>query len=127
MASILALLIWLGRAELRKTLVSRRLTAALVFTFAAQAVIAIGGWAVGTPPLLVQLHMIASYFVISMMAAINVDKRITPSALGFGVAYIVGSLYPQYWMYVKSASSFVFTINIVWAWRLLGYRHGKTA
>ena len=110
--------IWFARAELGKTLINRRLVALLVFCFSMQTLLVGGMWALGVPPIHVHVIMLLLYTVICGVAAIAVDRVLVPSALAFGLAFIVASMYPAYWMHVKGAGAFCFTLNVLVAWRL---------
>jgi hypothetical protein len=118
--------IWLRRAQLARTLVNRRLVTALVFVFAAQAVMVTGAWLTGMPPVAIQLFMMFLYFVCAGLSAVMVDMHLVPCTLGFAAGFIVAALHPEYWMYAKSGAAFVFTINVLWAWPSIGRRDAET-
>ncbi|HEX5059658.1 MAG TPA: serine/threonine-protein kinase, partial [Kofleriaceae bacterium] len=124
---VISLWIWLRRAQLGMTLVNRRLLTAFVFVFVAQGLMVTGGWIAGTTMLTMQTHMMFLYFLGTGLASAMIDKHLIPSALGFAAGFIVASFYPEHWMYAKSGSALAFTLNILWAWRLIGHPDAETS
>jgi len=116
--SALAIGGYMFRTVLGSTLVNRRLFIGILFIFAANSVLVGAGWMLGLSVIHIHVLMLFLYFVSSAMLALTVDLHLIPTALGFALAFLFAARYPEYWMYAKSAGSFAFAVNVLWAWLL---------
>jgi serine/threonine-protein kinase len=115
---VTALWTWLGRAELMTTIVNRRLISAVVFMLLAQLVLVLCTWRVGIRVEQTFVLMLFLYFVVAGCAASMIDRRLAPTAIGYGVACVIAALHPHTTMWLSAASNFVFALNTLYAWRL---------
>jgi len=108
---------WLGRSRLTTTLVNRRLLGALTFMFVAQALAVACLWRLGVSIAYTQLMMLFLYFVSAGIGAITVDRALRPSAIGFGLAFVIATFHIEYRYWVLAVADAIFTINSYFAWR----------
>jgi hypothetical protein len=118
---MLAFGVW-ARESLRKTLINRRVFAAGVFLFVSQGVLMLAARAMGLTILQAEQLMMFLWFALAGMAAIGIDRRLSPMAVGYGVAFCLVVAYPDWLHYLMSASNFVFLVNTTWQWRPATFR-----
>jgi len=121
---VLGLGYW-ARDSLSKTVVNRRAFASAVFLFVAQAAMVIGAWDLGLSVVQTEVLVMYLWIAISGMVAIGVDRRLAPSTLGYVLAALAASRWPEYRFYAMSAANLVFTINAVWHWKPESFRWSR--
>jgi hypothetical protein len=115
-AVVLALSFW-ARDSLSKTVINRRVVIGTLFLFVCQIVLAVVAQRLDVPVLQTELLIMFLWFVIAGMAAIGIDHRLTPCALGYLIALLVAVWHPEHRLYAMAAANLGFTINAVWHWR----------
>ncbi len=110
------LLGWWGRESMNKTAINRRLAGGLAMVFAAQFSLHIGARLAGiSAPITLTLQFF-SWFVVTGMLALSVDRRLTATAVGYLIAFLVTARWPATRFYMMAAGNAVFMINSVIAW-----------
>ncbi|HUH02573.1 MAG TPA: serine/threonine-protein kinase [Kofleriaceae bacterium] len=113
---VIALGFW-ARDSLSKTVINRRIAAAMVFLFVAQVILQVGMTLLEVPIAQSQVMMLFLWLVMDAMLAIGVDRRLAPSVVGFLIAFLVAARFPEHRFFAMSAANFGFTVNAVWLWR----------
>jgi serine/threonine-protein kinase len=112
-----AVLGYWARDSMRKTLINRRLFATGLHLFTVQITLWLGAWYLDVPVPIAQVLMIFSWFAISGMVTIGIDRRMAPTTVAFLIAFLVAARYPTRALFVMSAANLSFTVNAIWAWR----------
>lgn len=105
-----------GRESLTKTIVNRRMLAAVLVMFGSQLALELGGAMLGLPhPVLWVLHLYC-WFVCAAAFAVLVDFRVMPSALAFLGAFVFATVRPERSFDAMSLSNGVLLLNLAVAW-----------
>jgi serine/threonine-protein kinase len=110
------ILLAIGRRSLDKTPVNRRIAFAVLFTFAAQFALELGGRALHVPPDGMIVCHFFLWFVIAGMTAITVDRRVAPAAIAYLLAFLYLSYNPEHRWYVMVLANFTLSVNLFVAW-----------
>ena len=108
---------YMQRAQIATTLVNRRLIGGVMFMFLAQSLLVLGGWKLGQTVVEMQVLLMFLWFCVAGCCAMTVDKALIPCALGYALAFLFSTAYPEYRMYAMSVSNLIFTLNVAIAWR----------
>jgi serine/threonine-protein kinase len=106
-----------ARESMTKTVINQRVFLSICFLFLAQAILWIGLAAADIPVAHGQPVMMFGWMSVAAMFAINVDRRLAPTAAGYVVAFLVAARWPHQQYYAMAAANFVFLVNAVWVWR----------
>ncbi len=117
---------YVKREQLVTTLVNRRLIGGVMLMFVAQTILVLGGWRLGQTVTEVQVLLMFVWFCVAGACAMTVDNALIPCALGYALAFLFSTAWPEYRMWAMSASNLVFTLNVAIAWRAGAY-DAKTA
>jgi len=110
-----ALWFW-ARESLTKTLINRRMCAAMAALFPCQFLLFAGGSLMGMPVLSAQLLMIFVWTLIASIVVVTIDKRFLPVAICYAAAFLIASRWPEYRFYLMSAGNLVLTIVAIYIW-----------
>jgi len=116
LVAVLALGFW-ARDSMTKTLINRRVFATVVFLFIAQIALMLGAGVAEVDPVDLQVLLLFFWFCIAGMAALAIDLRLVPCAVGYLIGFGVAAARPEYTLYAMSASNLLLTINAVTIWR----------
>ncbi len=108
---------WWARVSMGKTLVNRRVFATGMLLFASQTALALASPQLGLTVAQSQVVFIFLWAVITAMLAIGIDRRMTPCAAGYAVAFALAVQWPEHRMFIIAACNFGFLLNSGWAWR----------
>jgi serine/threonine-protein kinase len=108
---------YLRRAEIATTLVNRRLIGGVMFMFFAQTLLVLGGWKLGHTVAEMQVLLMFVWFCVAGCCAMTVDTSLIPCAIGYALAFLLSTAYPEYRLWAMSGSNLVFTLNVAIAWR----------
>ncbi len=112
-----AFLVWWARHTLMATVLNRRVAAAAIFMFAAEALLVSGFWVAGSDAYHAQLAVHFLWGTCAAWIAIALDVWFIPAALGYFTAFMLAARFPEAQLYVTSAANFVFMVNMVARWR----------
>jgi serine/threonine-protein kinase len=99
------------------TTLNRRVFAIGGFLFFTQGLLALGAWNLGLPALQVKILMMLLWGVITGVTAITIDRWLLLGALGYLAGFLVAARHPAATLYLMSAASLVFALNVLWRWR----------
>lgn len=114
---VIAFGVW-ARESMTKTAFNRRMGAMLVVMFVGQCVLALMGMAMELGAANTQKLSLFLYALSAAFAAVFSDRRILVSAVAYGAAIPVVMAWPDARLLALSAANFVFTLNILWSWRM---------
>jgi len=109
-------MIYRSRESLTTTVVNARLLGAIAFLLIAQIVLLACMWHAHLPIRDSEVMLLFLYFVVSGTAAMSVDTAMAPTAVGFGLTFVLASIYPVHVKWLLSLGSFIFTVNAAFAW-----------
>jgi hypothetical protein len=110
-------LVWWARDTMTATVLNRRVAAASIFMFAAEAWLVGGFWIAGSSAYTAQLGVAFLWGTCAAWLAITLDVWFVPSALGYFTAFLIAARWPWTQLYVTSGANFVFTVNLIARWR----------
>jgi eukaryotic-like serine/threonine-protein kinase len=114
---VVAFGVWLAWDTLSSTILNRRFAAAALFLFAAEAMLAFGGWVAGLTPVTSQLFTLFMWGTCVGMMAITIDPWFAPASAGYFIAFLVTSRIPTAELFLTSGANALFTVNAVIRWR----------
>ncbi len=112
-----SLLVLWARDTMTATVINRRVAAAAIFMFAAEAWLVGGLWVAGGTSYQAQLGVQFVWGTCAAWLAITLDWRFAPGALGYFTAFMISARWPETQLYVTSAANFVFSMNLLLRWR----------
>ena len=110
-AVLLALGRW-ARDTLRRTAFNRRVSGVVLFAFGAQIVWISGAWLMGLALEPTTVVFAFLWFVVTALAAIVLEHRMAPAALGYLAAFFVAARWPEWKWCAMSLSQLVLTVNV---------------
>jgi serine/threonine-protein kinase len=125
---LLALFTVIGRDQLRKTAVNRRIVASVALALVAQLAFAAAAPTVGIDPRSGRVALLFMWAVVIAMVAITIDRRLVWGALGFFAAFGFSAFLATSLVHVMiamSAAYFVVTVNALAVWREGGQVRAK--
>jgi serine/threonine-protein kinase len=112
---VVGLGIW-ARESMTKTAINRRLFAALLFTFVAQAALGVGIWMAGASPELTHWLHLFLWSVMLANLAINLERALWPSALATTALFLATANQPS-WLHLGMALvDALIVVNVVKVW-----------
>ena len=115
--------LYLGRRRLLENVVNQRIMATLLLVIATLPFAEVASHYAGIPPDRANSVGQLVAFVIVGMLAIHVTARIAPAALGYLVAYVLGSMRPDLLDGLVILANAGLVVNIAWIW---GFAHPST-
>ena len=115
LATAAALSFW-ARDSLSRTAINRRLVGTIGVALGAQLALLAASSVLGveyraTRPILMLVHT-----VVCTLGALAMERRFWPSAVGFGVAFVLGCIAPDITYLFAGLANFGLTINVVVLW-----------
>lgn len=102
-----------ARDTLRRTAFNRRVSGVVLFAFVAQVVWVSGAWPMGLAPEPTTVVFVFLWFVVTALAAIVLEHRMAPAALGYLAAFLVAARWPEWKWCAMSVSQLALTVNPV--------------
>lgn len=112
-----AILVWWARDTMTSTLLNKRVAAAAIFTFAAEALLVGGFWIAGSDSYHAQLAVQFMWGTCAVWLAIALDAWLVPGAIAFYTGFFVAARWPELQLYATSGANLLFTLNLVVRWR----------
>jgi hypothetical protein len=112
-----AILVWWARDTMTATVLNRRVAAAAIFMFAAEAWLVVGFWIAGSDSFHAQLSVQFMWGTCAAWLAIALDPWFVPGALGYYACFMVSARWPELQLYSTSVANFLFTVNLIARWR----------
>ncbi len=119
--------VW-ARDSMMRTAINRRVMATIAVALVGQIVMTLGGAALTVSVHHIQVMTIFLWAVVASMAAIAIDRRLFPSAMGYlatfgGAAVLAHNTFEVLW--AMSAGHLVTTINVLSIWRPKPLGHSR--
>jgi len=111
----LALGYW-ARESLMKTTLNRSLFGVTVFTLLAQGVLTGALSLTGVAPVASVALNFFLWFAVVGVASITIERRLWPSALGYGLGLFACLVYPDVLLLIMSACHGILTLNGIAVW-----------
>ncbi len=119
---VCALVVWWARDTMMATSINRRVGAAAIFMFAAEAWLVGGFWLAGSDVYHGQLAVQFMWGVCAAWLAFTLDVGFIPGALGFFVGFLVSARWADLQLYSTAVANCVFAMNLVARWRPATWR-----
>jgi hypothetical protein len=103
-----------ARDSMTRTRINRQVLATLFFGLLGMVLIDAGNILAGVRVEISLLHHMAFIAGIFTMAAIAIDLRMWPSALGYAIAFIVAGAFPALLNWCQTAANLVILVNCTW-------------
>ncbi len=116
MLAVVAFGVW-ARQSMTRTAFNRRVFMTTLFVFVMQGVLYLGAWRLDIDPVRASILMMLGWTAIAGMAAIAIDPRLWPCAVGYALAFGVAATWPETRFWMMAASNAVLTVNAVISWR----------
>ncbi len=111
-----------ARQSMMRTAFNRRVWMTTQLVFLGQLVLHLGAWWLGIDPVTTNIFMMFQWFIMAAVVAIVLEWRLWPTAVGFGVAFLVAGRWPDARFAAMAVSNAILTINAVWVWRPASFR-----
>jgi len=108
--------IW-ARETMMRTAFNRAMGSALIFVFVAQLALAAGGTMTRLDIDQLRVGFIFLWAATASFVAITLERRITPAAIGFLLAFFAAAKWPRAIPLCMSLSNVVLTANLLAVWR----------
>lgn len=112
LAALFALGRW-ARDTLQRTAFNRRVSGTVLFSFVAQLTLVVGAWLLHLPLVPTTVMFVFLWFAITTQAAIVLERRIAPAAVGYFAAFLVSARWPDLRWIAMSLSHIGLTVNVV--------------
>ena len=116
-AAALLIMAFFGRNAVLKSRLTQHLLGGAWVAMVALIALDTTGWVMQLDPRLVQSLWPLTWFCVSAMLAITVDRRMMPMTLGFLGALVVAAVWPDQRFWAMTASNVVMTVNMYAIWR----------
>jgi serine/threonine-protein kinase len=110
-----------GRESMMKTVVNRRMFAFLIFVLVAHLVFDTVMAIAGIGGLTAMVMNFFLWFTAAGIAAITIEPRAWPTAVGYLAALFLSLIWPEYLLLFAGASQAVLTINVIAIWSPMGW------
>jgi hypothetical protein len=112
-----ALLVWWARDTMMSTVINRRVAAAAIFMFAAEAMLVVGFWIAGSDVFHAQLAVQFMWGTCAAWLAIALDPWSSIGAFMFYAGFFVSARWPEAQLFSTAAANCAFMVNMVVRWR----------
>jgi eukaryotic-like serine/threonine-protein kinase len=114
--AVVAFGVW-ARQSMTRTAFNRRVFMTTIFVFVMQGALFLGAWRLDIDPQRASILMMLGWASIAGMAAIAIDARLWPCAVGYALGFGVAATWPETRFWMMAASNAVLTVNAVISWR----------
>ncbi len=112
--TVWALWLWVSRSPM--TRINRRVFAAAALIFLAQTLLAIGCWQMGLNVADTQTLNLFMWASLCGMFAVHTDPWIGTSSVGYFIAFLIGTQFPEYRMFCVSGGNLSLALTVLWRW-----------
>ena len=117
LAAIALALSYLTRDSMGASVFNRQARAVVLFIFVAQFALIIGIHVAGRPPAVLFQVTFFSWFMITSMSVLLIERRMVPTALTYYGAFLAVGYEPQWLWWSMVAGNAMLTLNCLWIWR----------
>jgi len=117
-----------ARRSMMRTAINRRVLATVAVALVSQIAMSLGGMQLGTSVHHIQIMTMFMWSAVTGMAAVTIDRRLFPAALGYLLTFGVAVLFAVHTFHVlwaMSAGHLITTINVLAIWRPRTLGHSR--
>jgi serine/threonine-protein kinase len=107
--------IW-ARESMMSTVLNRRAFVAIEALFVGQILLCAATWRLGISLTATEVLLMFVWVVMSGMAALTLDRRLTPGFVGYLIAFVIAVQAPERRYLIMAAANLAFTITAVYHW-----------
>jgi hypothetical protein len=114
--AVVAFGVW-ARQSMTRTAFNRRVFVTTIFVFVMQGLLFLGAWRMDIDPVRSSILMMLGWTAIAGMAAIAIDQRLWPCAVGYALSFAGATIWPDSRFWWMALANGLLTINAVISWR----------